>query len=40
VARGVSGVHKVVKVFEYISDDELKQMSSTPPQAAQSSPPQ
>jgi osmotically-inducible protein OsmY len=26
VARGVSGVHKVVKVFEYISDDELKQM--------------
>lgn len=29
VARGVSGVHKVVKVFEYISDDDLRQMSNT-----------
>lgn len=28
VARGVSGVHKVVKVFEYMSDDDLKQLSS------------
>jgi osmotically-inducible protein OsmY len=27
VARGVSGVHKVVKVFEYISEDDLKQMT-------------
>lgn len=25
IARGVSGVHKVVKVFEYISEDEWKQ---------------
>ncbi|MET0964362.1 MAG: BON domain-containing protein [Noviherbaspirillum sp.] len=30
VARGVAGVQKVVKVFEYISDDEMRQMSSTP----------
>jgi osmotically-inducible protein OsmY len=29
VARGVSGVHKVVRVFEYISDDELKQLTAT-----------
>lgn len=28
IARSISGVHKVVKVFEYISDDELKQMST------------
>jgi len=28
VARGVSGVHKVVKVFEYISEDDLKQMTT------------
>ena len=27
VARGVSGVRKVVKVFEYITDDELKQIT-------------
>jgi osmotically-inducible protein OsmY len=27
VARGVSGVRKVVKVFEYISEDDLKQMT-------------
>lgn len=33
VAAGVSGVRKVVKVFDYISEDELKQMSmSTQPQ--------
>jgi len=25
ITRGVSGVYKVVKVFEYITDDELKQ---------------
>ena len=25
IARGVSGVQKVVKIFEYISEDELKQ---------------
>jgi osmotically-inducible protein OsmY len=28
VARGVGGVQKVVKIFEYISEDELKQMAS------------
>ena len=27
VARGVSGVQKVVKIFEYISEDELKAIS-------------
>lgn len=27
VARSIGGVHKVVKVFEYITDDELKQMT-------------
>jgi osmotically-inducible protein OsmY len=27
VARGVSGVRKVVKVFEYISEDDLRQMA-------------
>jgi len=29
VARGVNGVKKVVKVFEYISEDELRQMTRT-----------
>ncbi|HJV53487.1 MAG TPA: BON domain-containing protein [Noviherbaspirillum sp.] len=28
VASGMGGVHKVVKVFEYISEDELKQMTA------------
>src|SRR5476649_526820 len=28
VARGVSGVQKVVKIFEYITEDELKQYQS------------
>jgi osmotically-inducible protein OsmY len=28
ITRGVGGVQKVVKVFEYISDDELKSMST------------
>ena len=34
VARGVGGVQKVVKVFEYISEDEARQLSgqSTPAQ--------
>lgn len=32
VTRGVSGVQKVVKVFEYITDDELKQMTREPEQ--------
>lgn len=30
VARSVDGVQKVVKVFEYITDHELKQLSSEP----------
>lgn len=34
VASGVSGVHKVVKVFEYISEQELKDLSNTPDEAA------
>ena len=32
VARGVAGVQKVVKVFEYITEDEVRQMSNTPAQ--------
>jgi len=34
VTRGVSGVQKVVKIFEYISEDELKALS---PQSAKAS---
>lgn len=34
VARGVSGVQKVVKIFEYITEDELKALS---PQSASTS---
>jgi osmotically-inducible protein OsmY len=30
IARGVSGVSRVVKVFEYISDEEYKRLSTTP----------
>lgn len=30
VARNVNGVQKVIKVFEYISDDELRQLTSQP----------
>ncbi|MFC3107931.1 BON domain-containing protein [Undibacterium arcticum] len=30
VARGVGGVQKVVKVFEYIGDDEARQSSASP----------
>lgn len=30
VARGVSGVQKVVKVFEIITEDELRQLSMSP----------
>ncbi|MFC7518756.1 BON domain-containing protein [Herbaspirillum sp. GCM10030257] len=29
VARGVNGVQKVVKVFEYISEDDLRQLSNS-----------
>jgi osmotically-inducible protein OsmY len=30
VARNVSGVQKVIKVFEYISEDELRQLTAQP----------
>ena len=30
VARGVSGVERVVKVFDYIGEDELRQLAKTP----------
>jgi osmotically-inducible protein OsmY len=30
VAAGVNGVRKVVKVFEYITEDEMKSMLATP----------
>lgn len=30
IARGVSGVSKVVKVFEYITDEEYRMLSATP----------
>lgn len=30
VARGVGGVQKVVKIFDYISEDELKQLMHSP----------
>ncbi len=37
LAAGVSGVLRVVKVFEYISEDDLKQMMAAPnSQSAQS----
>jgi osmotically-inducible protein OsmY len=35
LASGVGGVQKVVKVFEYISDDELKRMTNQPETQAQ-----
>lgn len=34
IASSVSGVHKVVKVFEYISDDDLRRLTNTPEQQA------
>jgi len=30
IARGVPGVQKVVKVFEYITEDDVQQMANTP----------
>jgi osmotically-inducible protein OsmY len=33
IARGVSGVSRVVKVFEYISDEEFQRLSTTPDNA-------
>ena len=35
IARGVSGVSKVVKVFEYISEDEWKSYQPKPGASAQ-----
>jgi len=35
IARGVSGVYKVVKVFEYITEEEYKQYQTTPAPAQQ-----
>jgi osmotically-inducible protein OsmY len=37
IASGVSGVVKVVKVFEYISEEELKRLSGSPPKEQSSS---
>jgi osmotically-inducible protein OsmY len=37
IARGVSGVNKVVKVFEYISEEEYRQFQPAPAPAASSS---
>lgn len=34
VASGVSGVHKVVKVFEYISEEDYKRLTKSPEQQA------
>jgi osmotically-inducible protein OsmY len=34
IARGVSGVTKVVRVFEYITEDEYKQFQGTPAPAS------
>jgi osmotically-inducible protein OsmY len=35
IARGVSGVYKVVKVFEYITEEEWKSYQATPAPAQQ-----
>jgi osmotically-inducible protein OsmY len=37
VARGVGGVQKVVKVFDYITEAELKQLQPDPPQKSTTS---
>ena len=34
IARGVGGVVKVVKIFEYISDEEYRQLTTTPDTAS------
>jgi len=34
IARGVSGVSKVVRVFEYVTDDDLARMNAAPKQPA------
>jgi osmotically-inducible protein OsmY len=36
VASGVSGVRRVIKLFEYISEDELKRLTMTPESQPQS----
>ena len=38
VARGVSGVQKVVKLFDYISEAELKQFQADPAPARVNNP--
>jgi osmotically-inducible protein OsmY len=35
VARGVSGVQKVVKIFDYISEDELRALTAQPASSAE-----
>jgi osmotically-inducible protein OsmY len=37
VTSGVAGVSKVVKIFEYIGEDELKQLTGTPDSQAKKS---
>jgi osmotically-inducible protein OsmY len=34
IARGVTGVSKVVRVFEYLTDEDLVRMNATPRQPA------
>ncbi|MDB5798920.1 MAG: hypothetical protein JWP36_2822 [Paucimonas sp.] len=38
LARSVNGVQKVVKILEYITEDELKQLSNLPDQSAPQQP--
>jgi osmotically-inducible protein OsmY len=38
IARSISGVQKVVRVFEIISEEELRALSPPPPPAAKTSP--
>ena len=38
IAAGVAGVQKVVKVFEYITDAELKELNTAPPPAQNGTP--
>jgi len=34
IARGVTGVSKVVRVFEYLTDDDLARMNAAPRKSA------
>lgn len=38
IARGVSGVSKVVRVFEFISEDEMRRMAAQPPVTTDATP--